>query len=174
MAYGLFKVNKDLTVLLNPEAVKLCPDLAFLTDDQIKYIICVYDYIDSPYRKKPLEERKSIVFGKIFKQNDPIPEELEGVKKGIDAYLSLIYDDRRIQIEIYQNKIHRLQKKLDEEESTSEITKISEAISKMRKEKELIDKSMEIEEELIELKGGGQLSFIEIWKRNRAQALAQR
>ena len=174
MAYGLFKVSKDLTVLLNPEAVCLCPDLAFLNDDQIKYIVCVYDIIDSPYRKKPLEERKNIVFGKIFKPDDPVPEELENVKRGIIAYTSLIYDERRENIQTYENKIFRLRKRLDEEDNLSEITKLSTTIAGLRKEKELLERSMEVEEELIELKGGGQLSFIEIWKRNMAQASVQR
>ena len=174
MAYGLFKVSKDLAVLLNPEAVKLCPDLAFLNDTQVKYLILVYDYVDSPYRKKPLDERKNIAFGKLYKETDHRPEELDYFLKAKDEYISLIYDERREQIEIYNNKIYRLQKKLEQEENTAEVTKISTAITTLRKEKETLERSLEVDEELIELKGGGTLSFIEQWKRNKSSFLARK
>ena len=78
MAYGIFRVNKELTAILDIEAVKLCPELAMLTDDQVMYIILAYDIIDSPYRLKQLDERKRVAKERIFGDKED-PEKFQDV-----------------------------------------------------------------------------------------------
>jgi hypothetical protein len=162
MSYGIFRVNKELTAVLDKEAVKLEPSLAMLTDQQVMYIILVYDYIDSPYRLKPLEEKQKIARDRLFEGNDP--EKLANVKKAIKAYQGLIYDSRRSQIEIYKTKISKLQKVFDGEDDNKAMQDIIKTIDIIRKDQDRIEKEVAIDEEKIELRGGNKLTFIEQWK----------
>ncbi|MFA5036931.1 MAG: hypothetical protein WC479_07120 [Candidatus Izemoplasmatales bacterium] len=166
MSYGIFKLNKELTAIFSPDAVKLCPELAYLNDDQVKYVILVYDFIDSPYRLKPLEERKRIAKDKIFSGKSD-PEVIPHVQKAIKAYQSLLYDSKHEQIEICKTKINQLQKKLRDEDEPKLMEQITKTISFLRNEQDKMEKEIAIDEEMVEIQGGNKLSWIEIWKRNK-------
>ena len=170
MAYGIFRISKDGTVILSPDAIKLCRDLAFLTDDQIKYIVLVYDYVDSPIRRKPLEERRRIARDKLSDSRID-PEDSPVVKKGIEEYTSMIYDNRRERMDILNNKISRMQKKLDDEEDDKIIKRYIETINLMSSEIDKLQEAIDIDEEMIEVRGNKKLTFIEIWKRNMSLKL---
>ena len=129
------------------------------------YIILAYDIIDSPYRLKPLDERKRVAKERIFGDKED-PEKFQNVKKGIKAYQSLIYDSRRSQIEIDKTKIGSLQKQLEREDEPKAMEQILKTIEFIRKDQDKLEKEVAIEEEMMEIRGGNKLTFVENWKRN--------
>lgn len=167
---SVFKVDKDFNVIVNIDAVKLVPELSNLSQEELRYVIMVVDYVDGPFRKKPLEERKLLAKKKIFgdiKHNPEIPK----VQIAMDAYKSLVFDIRRETIDIYTGKIKELQK----ESITKDITfqkmkEIDTSIGFMTERISKINKELDIDEsEEIEVKGKKRLSYIEIWQRNQRE-----
>jgi len=165
---SVFKVDKNFDAVLNIDAVKLVPELKGLSQDELRYVIMVIDYVDGPFRKKPLDERKLLAKKKVFGSTDVKPE-TPNVLIGMDAYKSLIFDIRRETVDIYKQRIKALQKETIQE--TTSFTRLKELDSTMTF---LMDRIKSIEHELdieedeeIELKGKKKLSYLEIWQRNQ-------
>lgn len=165
---SVFAVDRNFEVLLNPDAVKLVPELTGLTDKELRYVILVVDYVDSPYRKKPFEERRLMaqktVYGKIASTPEP-PK----IKSAMEAYKQLVFDIRRETIDIYKDKILRLQKEtIVADISFSRMKEIDSTISFLQDRVSSIEHDLDIEEsEEIQLKGQKRLSYVEIWQRRQ-------
>lgn len=166
---GVFKVDRDFQVILNPEAVKLVPELVGITSDELLYVICVIDYDDGPFRKKPLEERKILARRKYFEDSEEDPE-TDRVKRAMDAYKGLVFDIRRETIDKYKRRILLLQKEsLKDEVSISRLKEIDQGISFLTGRIDTIQHELDIEEQTedIKIQGGRKLSKIEKWQRNQ-------
>lgn len=167
---AVFKVDANWEIILNPQAVRLVPELRGLNKDELRYVILTTDYVDSPLRKKPLYERRIVaermVYGDSKKQI-----ETEKVKIAIEGYKSLIFDIRRETIDIYNTKIRILQKEsLSHDVSFARMKEIDQTISFMQDRVENMQRQLDIEEsENIDLKGGKKLSYIEIWQRKQQE-----
>ena len=48
----------DNKIFLHREAVKMCPCLSRLMDDELMYLLSVFDYIDSPIKGQPVSRRR--------------------------------------------------------------------------------------------------------------------
>ena len=107
---GAFKIDKDFRVILNPEAVKLVPELEGLSNNELLYVICVIDYDDGPFRKKPIDERRIRASRKFFKGKKPEEIETAKVKSGMDGYKDLVFDIRRETIDKYKRRVLSLQR----------------------------------------------------------------
>lgn len=165
---GVFKVDKNFDAVLNPDAVKLVPELKGLNQDELRYVILVVDYVDGPFRKKPLDERKLLAKKKVFGSTDINPETPK-VLIGMDAYKSLIFDIRRETCDIYKMRIKGLQKETIQETTTfTRLKELDSTISFLTDRIKSIEHELDIEEdEEIELKGKKKLSYLEIWQRNQ-------
>ena len=172
MAYGIFKVNKEGNTILHPDAIKLCPKLALLSEPELIYIIMVYDYVDSPYRKKPIEERRKIAYTKIAleKKLKLDFDKTKRVRDAIDEYQSLIYDKRKEMIDALLTRLYNIQDEIKSQTNDltdSQLKSKIEICDLINKQIEKYQEQIDIDEELAELKGDKKLSFIELWKRNK-------
>lgn len=166
---GVFKVDKDFEIILNPEAVKLVPELAGLSSKELLYVICVTDYESSPFRKKPLDERKLLAKRKYFRDSKQDPETAR-VKRAMDIYKDLVFDIRRETIDKYKRRVLLLQKEsLKDEIDLKRLKDIDQAITFLTDRIEKMQHDLDIDEqsENIKIKGGRKLSHLEIWQRKQ-------
>lgn len=166
---SVFQIDRNYKVIVNPEAAKLVPELQSLDHDQLLYTILVVDYVDGPYRKKPLDERKLMAARRVYSK-DSI-KETEKLINAMVAYKGLVFDIRRETSDALKKKIRQLHKQLmDPNVSDRQIVSIDKSISFLEKRVESIERDLDIEEkESIEIKGGRKLSMIEKWQRNQKQ-----
>jgi hypothetical protein len=166
----IFQITKEYDVIANPEAVKLVPELAALSRDELRYVIYVADYVDSPFRRKPVDERKNLAINRIWKGKKKIKDvETSKVVIALREYEGLIFDIRRRTIDIYKSKVEKLHSEsLREDITFSRMKDVHSQIEFLQ------DKIMEFERELdheededIRLKGDKNLSTIEIWQRRQ-------
>lgn len=163
----LFKLTAKGDVVMNPEAVKLIPSLAELRPDQILFIILAFDY-EGPYHQFPEEERIRKAGRRAFEIDKFSLEEADPkLKKAIDDYRSLQYDIRREMIISYQTKIAQQRIKLYDETNAKRIIEIDNLVTHLLKRIHELQDDINHSERMEEIKGGGQLSFIEKWQMNR-------
>ena len=167
MSHGVYSTTTDGTVLLNPEAVKLEPILGQLHLSQLLYIIWVYDYLQSPLRKKPLEDRKRISKVKFLPTAIKEFESEPSFKAAIETFKSFIYDEKYTTLEAYKSKIHRLQLNLEATDNTTEIKNITQTIDLLRKKCDELENDIDEQDQIVYVKGDRKLSMIEKWQRNR-------
>jgi len=165
---AVFKVDKNFDAVLNMDAVKLVPELKGLDQDELRYVIMVIDYVDGPFRKKPLEERRLLARKKVYGSSDKNPE-TPNVLIGMDAYKSLVFDIRRETVDIYKSRIKGLQKKTIQETTTfTRLKELDSTMTFLMERIKTIEHELDIEEdEEIELKGKKKLSYLELWQRNQ-------
>lgn len=167
---SVFKVDRNFEIILNRDAVKLVPELSGLSQDELRYVILVIDYVDGPYRKKPFEERQLLARKQVYRDSAKNPE-TEKVRIGMAAYKSLVFDIRRETVDIYSKKVRALQKEsLQLEISLTRMKEIDSTISFMQDRIISINHELDIEEEEeVELKGQKKLSYVELWQRNQRE-----
>jgi len=165
---SVFKMDANWEVVINPQAVKLVPELAGLDKKQLRYVILVTDYIDSPLRKKPIDERRAMATKMVYLDSKK-QVETDTVKLAIKVYKSLVFDIRRETIDIYNQKIRMLQKEsLGTEVTFSRMKEIDGTITFMQDRVENMQHQLDIEEsEEISVKGGKVLSYLEKWQRKQ-------
>jgi len=170
---AIFRMDKEGKLFLHKDAIKLIPEIDAVNQKELKYIILAYDYIHSPFRMKPPEERKMIAGRQVWgvdKKNIETPK----VKDAIEAYVSLIYDPKRASIDVFKNKKEKIERDLRtldlDFKTTNEYVKMIDLFSD-RIEK--LEEDVVREEETIKLKGDTSLSFLEKWQRNRKKFLEQ-
>ena len=159
----LFKLDRSKKIILNNEAILLCPELAHLKEDEVLFIILFCDY-QSCYHQLPEEERlrraKHHVWADTKKNIDsPI------IQAGIEAYRGLQYDHNRELVIKYKSKINMLSNALLATTKAKEIKEIDEAIERLNDRIEKTQKQIDQSDELSELRGGGELTWIEKWQR---------
>lgn len=164
----VFQVDRNFKVIVNPEAAKLVPELQSLTEDELRYVILVADYVDGPLRKQPIEER-CLIASRIVYGKDARIKENEKIKNAIDLYKGLIFDVRRETVDLLKSKVERLHRELMRDKiSSREIQEVDKSISFLEKRITSIEHDLDIDEqEKIELRGSRSLSMIETWQRNQ-------
>ena len=167
---AVFKMNRNFEIILNPDAVKLVPELTGISNDQLRYVILVTDYVDGPYRKKPKDERRNMAKKLIWGDSRKMVE-TERIRNAMSGYKSLIFDIRRETIEIYHEKIKVLQKEsLMPDLPFARLKEIDMQITFLQDRVVIISHDLDIEEsESIELKGKKSLSYLEVWQRNQRE-----
>lgn len=163
---AVFKMDKNFEIILNPEAVKLVPELKSLSSEELRYVILVIDYVDGPFRKKPIEERKAMARKTVYGDSNKNPE-TERVLYGMEAYKSLVFDIRRETVDIYKAKIIKLQKETIAPDTTFvRMKEIDSTITFMQDRVSGIEHDLDMEDsDNIELKGKRSLSHLERWQR---------
>ena len=110
MSY-LFYADVKNNKVLHPDVVKLSPELALLSSEEVLFIILAYDY-NSIYRQFPEKQRVSKAIWHVY--NDSVPNLLneekrpQRIKSAIEAYKSLQYNRNIELVEMYNKKIDDL------------------------------------------------------------------
>lgn len=161
----IFKVDKSFKVILNPEAVRLVPELAGLTEEELLFIILLEDYCDSPFRKKPYEERWSLALKRVFGERN-VNLETDKIKVARDAYKSLVFDIRRETLDVYKRKIAMYHKEaLAANIEFKRVKELDQMIQYLEERIQAIEVSLEADDLAnVKLKGDRQLSYVEIWQ----------
>jgi len=167
---AIFKVDRNFTIILNPEAVKLCPELSVLTQDELLFVILVEDYEDSPFRNKPAEERWSMAIKKVF-GNKEINLETQKIKTARKVYKSLVFDIRRETLDVYRKKIALYHKELLAENiEFKRMKELDTTIQYLEDRINSMEVSLKADESVnLRLKGDRQLSYIEIWQQRQKE-----
>lgn len=112
----LFSINKRGTIVICPEARKLSPELANLSEDEMRCLILAYDH-HSIYRQFPEDERQRRARASVFGHEEQDIFKRPKIKKAIEAYKGLQYDPIRNHIVMLRMKLDNLNVVL---ESTSD------------------------------------------------------
>lgn len=157
----LFSINKKGTLLIHPEAVKLCPELSVLDEREVRFLILAYDY-ESPFNQQPEADRIHRAKNMVYEREmGPNLKEQKWIN-AIETYKGLQYNPKREMIRVYEKKLTTLSQDLEGDISSSDIKKILDSQKLIRLSlKEINEELAEIEEMKVNIKGGGQLSFIE-------------
>lgn len=167
---AVFKVDKNFSVILNPDAAKLVPELSGLTESELLFVVLAEDYADGPYRKKPAEERYSMAIKRVFK-DDAVNLETKRIKLARDAYKSLVFDIRRETLDIYKKKISVYHMEmLSSGLEFKKMKELDQMIQYLEERVQAIEVSLEADDiTSIRLKGDRQLSYIEIWQKRQQE-----
>lgn len=167
---AVFQMDKNFEVILNPDAVKLVPELSTLNDEQLRYVILVVDYVDGPFRKKPLDERRRMARKTVYHDSKSVPES-QKMRRAMESYKSLVFDIRRETVDIYKAKIIKLQKETIAPDTTfARMKEIDSTITFMTDRLTTIEHDLDIEEgDDIKLKGKKVLSYLEVWQRRQRE-----
>lgn len=163
---GIFRLNRDNTVVITPEAKDLCPILSRLDADSFLYVVLVYDTLDSPYRNMPVEDRRRIARNRIWGRDSTDPEDSSTLVDAIEEMRSICYDPNQENKEVLMHKLSLLNNELLQS-STVSIKAVLDAIKSVEERIEEINERMEKDLDMINLKGGKTLSFVEMFIRNR-------
>lgn len=170
MSY-LFLIDEKKKTVLHPFAIKLCPELAVLTEKEILFLIFAFDY-NSPYKQFPERQRLSKAIFAAY--GDNVPELLEEekrpkkIKLAIESYKSLQYNANQELITTYQKKIDMAQGQIIGEETPIRLKNLRDIISGFRND--IRELQTEVVAQSIveaELKGDRELSLLEQWQSNK-------
>lgn len=162
----LYYIDGKRHVVLQPDAVRLCPELSVLTEKEVVWIVLAYDNY-SPYKQFPERERERKAMWEVFGDNMPELLTKHSIKLAVTAYKSLQYNPKIALKEIFEKKINSLTQQLEFEESPTSFTKLMTMIDLARKSISALEN--EIAESVISkgvIKGGQELSLIEEWQTN--------
>jgi hypothetical protein len=163
MEGSIFYLEQGI-VTLNKDALLLCPNLRVLTPRQIEYLILVYDPYDSPLWKKPLKDRQRLAIRKLWGNTEDNPEEKIG-KEAIREIRAITYNAAAATIDMYRNKIDHLNTLMYDEMDVIKIGKITETLQKLHAILSEFETQFNKAKEILNLKAGKSLSFIEIKQR---------
>lgn len=163
MIRGVFDISNEFDVILNPSAIKLCPGLKILNNNELLYVIYVYDYRDSPARNKPEEERKRNAIRRFFpdKEDNYQPEKTKKIEKAIQEYEMLIFDERLDSIQKLKKKKAMLMNSIEIEMNTTILSGLLRSVDLINKEIDKLDEEFKADEEMIHIKGNKTLSWLE-------------
>jgi hypothetical protein len=168
----LFKLRND-KIVLHEHCAKLVPELKKTTPEELLFIILAVDYY-SPYHQYPTAEK--LRKASIQTWGEVREDKFIGSKRLKDAmlgYLSLQYDYRRELRSTYINKLAQQNKKLQDSNDDREIGNILKNINELEKQIKSLTKEIEQGNDFDNsVEGGGKLSLIEIYQKNRKAFLA--
>jgi len=148
------------------DATKLYYEKGILTvfildEKEILFVVLYADY-NSIYRQFPDHQRRRKAMFHAFNEDETDIIESARVQMAVEDYISLQYSPKIETARKYQQKIDRLLQNLDDEESPTQIKKITDAISQLRDNIRNLEK--EIDEQVITegvIKGNMTLSHLE-------------
>lgn len=164
----LFSINKKGTILLHPDALQLCPELAILEEKEARFIILAYDY-ESPFNQMPEEDRIHRAINLTYGVELSPDLKSKKFKNAIDAYKSLQYNPKRQLIKVYEHKLITLSTDLEKTNSSIEIKRILDSQKQIRVSLAELTNELSEQDEQRHIRGGGQLSFIEELHRNKEE-----
>jgi hypothetical protein len=167
MSY-LFFIDSDNNAVLHPDVVKLSPELGVLSEEEILFIILVYDY-HSIYRQWNEEDRIRKAMVHVWNDNNPKIMQSSKIQRAIEAYKALQYNPKVEQVKRYQMKIDQMIDTIEAETSVTAIKNARDIVSGLRKD--ILELENEISEQARKagkVKGDRELSWLETIMENKA------
>jgi hypothetical protein len=171
MYHTIFRVDEQSKIVLDRDAVKLCPGLKKINQDDLLFIVLAYDY-DSPLKR--LDENERILRAKRRAYSDDDVKFSKAVLTAIEEYRSLQYDEKRETVITYQSKIRKLRTELLNEQNQSIIKSMVSTIKSLQDSVDELTEQINRDTETLMLSAGGKLSTIEKWQQNQKAAYAER
>ena len=170
MGFTPWRIDQDKQVIIDPDAVALEPAMINLTQEQIRYMILAHDYVRSPYRLKPKDERKRLALERVYgtdKNHDPEKHAL--FRNATEAFMLFVQDSRYEYRDALLAKLMQLRKSLADPTviQASVITSTTKSIKAIQDEVDQIELEISTDEEAMVLKAGKQVSWIEKYKLNK-------
>lgn len=162
----VFYVDALKKVCLQPDAIKLCPELSVLTEKEVVWIVLAYDNY-SPYRQYPERDREQKAMWAVFEENMPELLTKHSIRLAVTAYKSLQYNPKIALKEIFEKKINSLTQQLEIEESPLAFTKLMTMIDLARKS--ISELENEIAESVLKkgvIKGDQEMCLLEEFQQN--------
>jgi predicted nucleic acid-binding Zn-ribbon protein len=166
---SVFIISSDFKVVLNPDAVKLVPELRSLTQEELIYVILVVDYVDSPLKSKPFEERQRMACRKVFKKDFDESIETGKIKQAMTSYKGLVFDIRRETLDAYKRRVKTLHSDLLMDNlSAKNMKDLDSSVQFLEARIASIENDVNrSDQQNLELKGQKKLSFLEMYQRNQ-------
>lgn len=168
----LFTINSKGNAIIRPEATKLAPEFAYLSDKEMLCIILTYDHY-SIYRQFPEDERRRRAKASVFGMDNESFFDQPKILKAIELYKGLQYDHRRNQIITYKRKLDGINLVIDslDEKEFKELSSLMTTSTKLRAAIKEIEAEINQEEEdsLQEDESKNKLSFLEKLQANVAR-----
>jgi len=167
---GLFYLDKANKVALCKEAYQVIPEFKKLSDDEMRFVILYTDY-DSPFKQWPDKERKSKAQRWVFGEKAKDPEKDPKIRKAIEQFNELQFDDNRELYRTYQRKMTNFQLLYQNEEDPVKSDKYLIAIKNLRVEMNALHREIitNAQTEHV-LKGNRKMSFLEKLRANKKLA----
>lgn len=158
---GIYTLDREGKIILHEDSIKLSPILMDLSEAELRYIILVYDYVCSPYARKPIDDRRELAIRDLGDIDE------SKLLREIDELNSLIFDSKRYTIDLFINKISKLNKDLMDTEDSKEIESLDKSISILQKRVDEYEADLVKDNDRVILKGGKELSLLERMKRSK-------
>lgn len=159
-------MDSTFKVILNPEAAAMTQHLSRLPEADLRYVIFMCDYNDSPFWQLPTEVRDRKAVSLAYANGEkPINREL--VELAMEEYRSLIWDEDEEQRRMLTDKIHRLNKALATEENDTKIKGLLNSIQLLKETKVKLERTMQAGVDSFIIKGKRKLSHTEEWQRRQ-------
>ena len=165
----LISINKNGSKVLHPDAAKIEPCLAKLSEDELLLIVLAYDYY-SPFRQLSEHERMRRAQVQVFKNNKKNIWDSPKIKEAVTAYMGLQYDERREEVKTYLAKIATINEAVRESDSPATIANYVKTNKTLRDAVNAIEQELMMDEEKtsnIIIQGKGRLSLLENLMRNK-------
>lgn len=166
----LFYVDRTGKILLHSDVYRVEPFFRELKEKDMIYVILRTDYF-SQFHKYPEMDRKRKAKGWVYGMDAPDPEQKPEIRKAIELYEDLQFDDKRHLLRVLQNKKRKFELIFQQEEIPSKADKLLDSINKIQKaidetQKEIITQT---QAEPV-LKGKKKMSLIEKLRDNKKLA----
>ncbi len=163
----LFNISKKGSSVLNKDAIKLCPELQYLSEEEVLFLILYVDY-SSPYKQLPEGDRLRRSIHHAYGNVEASPLDREIIKIAIDCYKSLQYDPKRELIRTYKKKLNTLDRALEQAEQAAVMKTIIQAQRDIVKSIDALEEEIsKNEQEEVHIEGGLKNSYLEKMMRNR-------
>lgn len=167
----LFSLNKRGTYVFHLDAVKLCPELSILDDNEILFLILAYSYKSPFYQMRlPEQDRVNKAMQQVFGGTNKDVMNKGIIQNAAEAIKALQYDPKMELLRIYEDKLNMLSEELKHADSSKNIQDI------LKSQTHLKDAAKNLEDDIMNnleiqetLKGGGTLSFIERLIKNKEE-----
>jgi hypothetical protein len=168
--YGIFRIKDDDSIVIDKNAVLLIPELVKISEKELRYIILVYDWFDSPLRKMPYEMRCNMAKRRVWGNIKRDVEKSVEMIKAIDCYKSICYDPVRESIDAIKLRISLLNKNiLDPTANLADSKKNVELLEFYEDKLYNLENEVKKEEAIVEIKGKKNLSNLELWQRRQQE-----
>lgn len=164
----LFYFDSRSNTVIHPDAIKLCPELSVLTEDET---LCLILFVDnfSPFRQFAEQERLYRSSMHVFSDNNPKLFNSLKWQSAVEAYKKLQFNPKLDLIKTYQSKIEEMQLLVETDNSTTGIEKAIKAINMLRQQIQELE--TEVADDMVKMgqvRGNSELSFLEVFMRNKA------
>lgn len=163
----LFYTDKKGKVILHKDVYKIVPSFKELTDDEMLYVILSTDYY-SIYHQYPEKDRKRKSKRWVYGKDAIDPETSPKVRKAIDNYNAIQYDEKRHTLEVYRKKRTIFEIQFENELDPERASKLMKSISEIQK---MIDSLHHEITTLMQtkeiLQGDKEMSLIERMRQNK-------